>query len=594
MNSSTPPGIHSHRPASGMQKEYGGSQNSALKGASLAFGVPRSVPKPMTDTYSGTNGAVAAAFVAGMGRRRAGIDDYSHERYIGAPVVQENSIRGNRVASSINRTTLGSTENLKLPRGQSTSRQQSPSHIAATIAAARSTSTSVVQDRQLSSLPRSTSSHSPPKLPSNKSSPRSTGTLVQFFETIHQATPSIDSREIAHHTKPSLSDVTPKSIRLAMEVRLSSQKAESLSVDEIGTNLHPSLSKDDTTLLEVGLARPQAINSSATSSIAYERLPEMSTSRRSARPLTAKTITATNAEIAKPYANDDSSDTSYTSAHDSLTESSLPTSSRKESIIHPPKKPLPNIPTPIQPTPLPTASTRSRDSLALGSVPKARTVSGRLIPQLPTDSLADAIVASSLATSRASSPSKTASPPVPRRQSKQYSLLHQNHAHQPNVSRTPSPAKALRHTMRGPPRSNEDDERVKKNRLLNKHPNKHNEGDRKRWRDQITERERKRYEGVWAANRGHLISDSERPDDVHNLIVRDIWSRSRLSSSVLAEVWNLVGNQGVGRLSREEFVVGMWLVDQCLKGRKLPVKVSESVWSSVTRLSGITISSHGR
>jgi hypothetical protein len=162
---------------------------------------------------------------------------------------------------------------------------------------------------------------------------------------------------------------------------------------------------------------------------------------------------------------------------------------------------------------------------------------------------------------------------------------------------------------------------------LKKHPNKHAEGARRRWRDAITERERRRYEGVWAANRGILIStsaygegvDAADMDDVHGFVVRDIWSRSGLGFRVLEEIWDLVecggrvssasvsasasasasstslaidGGQKKkkeeerrrGRLKRDEFVVGMWLVDQCLKGRKLPVAVQDSVWESARRL----------
>lgn len=124
-----------------------------------------------------------------------------------------------------------------------------------------------------------------------------------------------------------------------------------------------------------------------------------------------------------------------------------------------------------------------------------------------------------------------------------------------------------------------------------KHPNKHHEGTRRRWRDQITERERKRYEGVWAANKGvllpnvssssaHAAAGDDPSSDVLNMSVQEIWRRSRLPEHVLEEVWDLVDNRAIGRLRREEFVVGLWLVDQRLKGRKLPVKVSESVWTS--------------
>jgi hypothetical protein len=140
--------------------------------------------------------------------------------------------------------------------------------------------------------------------------------------------------------------------------------------------------------------------------------------------------------------------------------------------------------------------------------------------------------------------------------------------------------------------SEDESERYKKKgtRIMGmrrKHPNKHHEGTRKRWRDAITERERKRYEGVWAANKGLYIpeprkqSEAEVMQDVLNLVAKELWMRSRLPEHELEEVWSLVDSRGIGRLRREEFVVGMWLIDQRLKGRKIPVRVSESVWDSV-------------
>ncbi|KAI9698731.1 MAG: Increased rDNA silencing protein [Candelina mexicana] len=221
-------------------------------------------------------------------------------------------------------------------------------------------------------------------------------------------------------------------------------------------------------------------------------------------------------------------------------------------------------------------------------------------PHMTEDSLANAIVASSLASSRASSPAVSPQPPLPARHSKHHHYFRYD-------SHTPSPPKAgMRHTMRGPPRSDDEDEsshkRGRKN-LIKKHPHKHHEADRKRWRDQLTERERKRYEGLWAANKGlHVLlplteisqlPPSQQPlagkDIVAAPVVRDIWSRSRLPNEVLQEVWDLVDGTGNGRLEREEFVVGLWLIDQSLKGRKLPIKVSESVWGSVRRLGGIKV-----
>jgi hypothetical protein len=120
-------------------------------------------------------------------------------------------------------------------------------------------------------------------------------------------------------------------------------------------------------------------------------------------------------------------------------------------------------------------------------------------------------------------------------------------------------------------------------------------GDRKRWRDAVTERERKRYEGLFASNRG-LLLPPDMPDQISNVVVRDLWLRSRLPLSELETIWNLVvagepEQPAIHKtsLNREEFVVGLWLIDQRLKGRKLPVKVSETVWTSVRGLQGIKI-----
>ncbi|KAI2631046.1 hypothetical protein GGR54DRAFT_182761 [Hypoxylon sp. NC1633] len=225
---------------------------------------------------------------------------------------------------------------------------------------------------------------------------------------------------------------------------------------------------------------------------------------------------------------------------------------------------------------------------------------------LPLDSLTDAIMAGSLASSRMA-PSAAPKPP-PRRQ-------------------TPH----MRQTLRRPPSKSDDEDESRRRRKLggggNKH--KHHEGARKRWREEITVRERKRYEGLWASNRGLLLGsgsvsggvgadlgagpglddvrplrgstldsaksrygekekerrreaerEQEKEQLVANVVVRDIWTRSRLPFDELAEVWDLVDRRGRGSLERAEFVVGMWLVDQRLRGRKIPRKVSESVWGS--------------
>ncbi|OHW91192.1 increased rDNA silencing protein 4 [Colletotrichum incanum] len=145
---------------------------------------------------------------------------------------------------------------------------------------------------------------------------------------------------------------------------------------------------------------------------------------------------------------------------------------------------------------------------------------------LPLNSLSNAIMAGSLAAARltpSNTGNSTLSPP-------------------PLPNRTKSPR--MRQTLRQPPSKSDDEDEIRKKkhqRASNKHS--HREGARRRWRDEITLRERRRYEAVWASNRGALLAPS-------------------------------------GMLSKAEFVVGMWLIDQRLRGRKIPMKVSASVWNS--------------
>lgn len=219
-------------------------------------------------------------------------------------------------------------------------------------------------------------------------------------------------------------------------------------------------------------------------------------------------------------------------------------------------------------------------------------------------SLADAIVASSLASSRAPSPAKHAAPapPPPRKSSVTRSLFRHRQTSDTDLSRHSSPHKGMRQTLRKhSPEDSSDEDSRRKHKHFMKHPNKHREGSRKRWKDKVTERERKRYEGVWAANKGIfvpsqlLISDisvtleTSASDMILDLVVRDIWNRSRLPTDILAEIWDLVDRQGVGVLARDEFVLGLWLIDQKLKGRKLPIRVSPTLWASVRYARGAKV-----
>lgn len=231
------------------------------------------------------------------------------------------------------------------------------------------------------------------------------------------------------------------------------------------------------------------------------------------------------------------------------------------------------------------------------------------------ESLSNAIMGAALAAS-----SRNVSPaPRPMSVEPLFPPRKHHHHHSP-FHRSPSPQKSsppkssgkMRTTMRQEPSSSDEEDEAHKykkkgSRIMGikqrKHPNKHHEAERKRWRDQITERERKRYEGVWAANKGIFLpggsgsSPTRTPVeddpslDVLSLLVREIWTRSRLPTHVLEEVWDLVDGRGIGRLTRYEFVVGLWLIDQRLKGRKLPTRVSDSVWQSATGI-GLKVKVH--
>ncbi|TKX19312.1 hypothetical protein C1H76_8498 [Elsinoe australis] len=359
----------------------------------------------------------------------------------------------------------------------------------------------------------------------------------------------------------------------------------------------------------------------------------------------------------KSRLTDLSSPNSFRSARDSFS----PLAERKESItgkpaIPPPRRPS-KAPPPLQTKPdlspphkdVPHSAPIPIKQVQLGpyTQPSAATSTASiqatynaLHPRKTTalrtgDSLANAIVASSLASSRNPSPAK-----FPQSES-----LRSHHS---LFTRTPSPHKRkpasaggmMRHTLRKETPSSADEDNLsddpyykhKKKRHIRKHANKYHEGDRKRWRNVVTEKERGRYEGVWAANKGLLLdlkpsdrggrnekqahgkagswmddtgfdmdglgplqgdeapsTNDKDKDYVHAFVARDIWSRSRLPTHVLEEIWGLVDGERRAALSREEFVVGMWLVDQRLKGRKLPVKVSDSVWNSVRFLKGIKV-----
>ncbi|KAJ5356207.1 EPS15 homology (EH) [Penicillium concentricum] len=282
--------------------------------------------------------------------------------------------------------------------------------------------------------------------------------------------------------------------------------------------------------------------------------------------------------------------------------------SRNSSLLSDEPKPKPKLPPRVPP---PRGSIRNHGIIANPSPSTPSEVSISSPSSASTNiiddtigmsevALSNAIIASSLASARASPAIRGIPPPLPQRRHAR-SILHLPHAHQPksDLSRTPSPPKSMPMTLRGTPKISDADRRKHRN-PLHKHPHKHKEGDRKRWQREVNEKERKRYEGVWASNKGLLINTegpgpnengswpSDASDMVLNLVVREIWCRSRLPEPILEQVWDLVDHQNIGLLVREEFVVGMWLIDQNLKGHKNPARVRDSVWDSV-RHAGIKL-----
>lgn len=576
-----------HLPASTNSSRLTPNNAAALQGASLAFGkkIPVKSASPL-NTYSGSNGALAAAARAGRISRSESSTNILSPQSTG-------NLTGRLTAQSTGQSDVQSYEQPQLelgavsrglgqlgrsqnslqlqyisgtPKNRPRSQQRSPSHIAATLAASRS---------------KASSPGSIKKSPSTSKSGISPGIMGRSLESKRLEAPQHSPRMAGNSGEVDATSIPPTTSLIGMFEQSGGQSSRQ--------NV-PKLPGP----IAVGKASPPIIHSPKPVRKLPLRPLQSSPSPQS-RPI-AKPIPITKPKIQpKPPrligsggSDDDSDNDSFVSASDQMSISN---------------KSMPSLPPPR----------RSRQS------PRAVNVLSKSERDAITiNAMADAIVASSLASSRAGSPAKQSledHPPVPPpRRGQNHSLFHIHHHHNDNKGRTPSPSKGMRQTMRKPPKSDDEDDanmdRARRRNPLKKHPNKHHEGDRKRWRDVITERERKRYEAVWASNKGmyappetkgksqtsnqvmtHFsgsstlsLSNIRQPDMadvVVNLVVRDIWSRSRLGDDILEEVWDLVDRSHKGYLAREEFVIGMWLIDQRLKGRKLPVRVEGSVWVSV-------------
>lgn len=575
------------------------SQNAALQGAALAFGKPAVKPKPNLNTYSGDDGALAAA--RGAGRRR-GWSAASQQDQFRTPEKQMHS--GGQQGSIAHHSTGGSVQ-MASPRSgaerRSPTRPQmgrldgsgflqpgntpgmearSPSFIAATLAASRSASLSPNVTGQKSGMEvrpqlnnrspstrRSSSKESSDNVLDTTSIPP-TNRLIGMFEQKAPvetermkpavkrkdserfvATTSAESKEVPQARSRTLSSPTPK------------QRAPIMSPK--GPLPQPGGRTSTKTELTKPLSTIRSVN-------VPQLKPKPNVNLRSPDP--SKTSASSIVKPAPPVARKIVKKNESTSSHESFASASD-------------QRPAP-APRRDNPSPQRRQRLTSSSSLSVDSA------------NLQINSMADAIVASSLASSRAASPAKQLlqpPPPPPSRRSAR-GMDHIFHHHK-EASRTPSPNKqnGMRTTMRKPRLEPEVDEgdkrRTKKHNIMKKHPNKHHEGDRKRWRDSITELERKRYEAVWASNKGiHVFPQFPGSENlVCSLVVKDVFTRSRLHLDVLEELYALVDRRGDGYLEREEFVVGLWLIDQRLKGRKLPTRVSDHVWRSVGGLQGIKV-----
>ncbi|KAI9199515.1 uncharacterized protein BJ171DRAFT_518594 [Polychytrium aggregatum] len=89
----------------------------------------------------------------------------------------------------------------------------------------------------------------------------------------------------------------------------------------------------------------------------------------------------------------------------------------------------------------------------------------------------------------------------------------------------------------------------------------------------LTAGAKKRYERLFAeldkAAAGYLKGDQ----------VRTIWLRSMLDNKTLGLIWNLADMDSDGMLSKSEFVVGMYLIDERLSGNAVPETLSAAIVS---------------
>lgn len=582
--------------------------STAFLGAIHAFSLPKTPVQLGRVDYNGWNGALAAAVYAGDGKQR-------EER----TAYQENILPAKTAPLVVQKVPAMSYGYRQTPdsfvkeghkQGVATE-GQTPSHIAALRAASKPSGTfnASISPNWLTDRSSNDQSISSSSLSKDESPILATSALVKLFESHANITPSTSRVSSPLKTEPVI-----RSASLNHKAPFDGRKFEPWRTEPVEGLVAkkqlpgpPSTETISPLILSSNKTKPEDFTENY---MTRNERPQPESVPRGTAPLPPPPRRARrNGGPMQPdrtgltftnYSNENSSPSSYASAIDMIQSPSSSTEPHtvSESVRN-------HIPQSVHAQRRVASANNPADTTRHSERPdrssSAAKRQGRegpllfhsLTPQLTADSLADAMVASSLASSRAASPGKQVLSPLPRRHSKQTTVFRRSLSHDPSKSRTPSPVKGgMRQTMRAPSKADNDDMDYNWKRnghILKKHPNKHNEGDRKRWQDEIAEQERKRYEGVWAANKGLWMppGNLELATKVVNLVVRDIWRRSKLPDHVLGEVWDLVDREGLGRLGKEEFVVGMWLIDQRLKGRKLPVEVSESVWYSARRLTGV-------
>ncbi|KAG0093291.1 hypothetical protein BGZ93_007937 [Podila epicladia] len=83
---------------------------------------------------------------------------------------------------------------------------------------------------------------------------------------------------------------------------------------------------------------------------------------------------------------------------------------------------------------------------------------------------------------------------------------------------------------------------------------------------------RQRYEALFRS-----VCSSE---CIEGTKVHGIYVRSRLDSKTLAQIWDLIDIDNAGRLSKAQFCMGLYLIDERLASGTIPLEVSDELWVS--------------